>query len=669
MWFANNKQNEIIKIYDISEDEKHDEYRCPICSGLLRPRQGEIKQWHFSHMNAEDCSTEAFTHFWMKHELLKKGEPFKIKINGEIKEYICKDTLIEHEYNTSNGIYKPDLTIITENGEEIYFEIANTNKKKAKDYLNLWKELNNTVVEVAIKEMAGENRIDIFNAIYWDGKIFREQVKELKDFVDIEAKKNKYDEKKIEKIYWLINDICKYNNDELDIDVISDEIQAVEDEETRKLVVELLRRKCSNVMDDYIEYNKKKSKNILHEKFDKLKIYTENCRLVYDRIYYGHKIKIYYDNVLVNESETNYNNDDFLDNEILLFKKYEKIKEYVKNKYDNKYNSLIYKKENYYNSSYYFSIIDNKFELEKEYDECIKFIHKEILDFEKKQVELNNFNSNIDYIINKLYKNFKSITNISLTCNNSNMRIDFEYYKDIKCNYDICTHNKSEYDYYENKIEKEIIKDYPNKLSKVIEKYTKIYCYSTKDTEHIYLQHNGNSIPISIFFDKTFKINNEYIDNIKNIYSERIENVEKYIKLLEEYYLKCENTENNYKIILLNSDIDIYYKNELIKRIQCFQINNIQEIINDPTLLKSITEDVKDYNDYNLLKNITNHINELYDSKVYGYWNIKELNNQIYLYYKDNFKHIININDVHVDDLNFYLRNEISNYIRNYLYD
>lgn len=286
MWFANDKQSEIIKIYDISEDKKHDEYRCPICSGLLRPRQGEIKQWHFSHMNAEDCSAEAFTHFWVKHELLKKGEPFKIKINGEIKEYICKDTLIEHEYNTSNGTYKPDLTIITENGEEIYFEIANTNKKKAKDYLNLWKELNNTVVEVSIKEMAGEEKIDIFNAIYWDGKIFREQVKDLRSFVDVEVKRTKYDEKKIEKIYWLIDDICKYNNNELDIDIISDEIQIVEDEEARKLVVELLRRKCSNIMEDYIQYNKKKTLKNGKDIITNIKI----PRLIYDRIYGEYKV-------------------------------------------------------------------------------------------------------------------------------------------------------------------------------------------------------------------------------------------------------------------------------------------------------------------------------------------------------------------------------------------
>lgn len=281
MWFANNKQNEIIKIYDIPEDKKHDEYRCPICSGLLRARQGEIKQWHFSHINAEDCSTEAFTHFWLKHELLKKGELFKVKINGEVKEYICKDTLIEQEYNTSNGVYKPDLTIITKRGEEIYFEIANTNKKKAKDYLELWKELNNTVVEVSIKEMAGENKIDVFNAIYWDGKIFKEQVKDLRSFVDVKAKKNKYDEKKIEKLYWLIDDICKYNNDELDIDIISDEIQAVEDEETRKLVVELLRRKCSNVMEDYIEYNKKKILKNGKDIITNIKI----PRFIYNRIY------------------------------------------------------------------------------------------------------------------------------------------------------------------------------------------------------------------------------------------------------------------------------------------------------------------------------------------------------------------------------------------------
>ncbi|WP_252241652.1 hypothetical protein [Clostridium sp. ZBS18] len=309
IWFANNKEKKIIKIWDIPKDKKHDEYRCPICNGLLRPKQGEIMIWHFSHINAEDCSTEACVHWWLKNELLKRGESFKVKIDGEIKEYICKETLIEHECNTTYGTYKPDLTIITEDGEEVYFEIANTNKKKPKDYLSIWQKLNKIVVEVDKKDMTEGNKIEIFNAIYWDGKIFRDQVKDLKKFVDIKFEKNKYNKKEIEKLYWLIDDICKYNNGELEIDAISDEIQAVEDEKTRKLIVELLRHKCSNVMNDYIEYNntkiEKELNNNIHNnnlikyeiqkfikmpnKFDKvsIKLYLKNYILIEDKIMFN----------------------------------------------------------------------------------------------------------------------------------------------------------------------------------------------------------------------------------------------------------------------------------------------------------------------------------------------------------------------------------------------
>ena len=90
LWFAKDKNNEITMIKDIIEENKHDKYTCPICGGLVRANTGTIKSWYFSHINADDCSSETIVHWFVKHELLKVGKKFKVKIMTKLKSMFVK---------------------------------------------------------------------------------------------------------------------------------------------------------------------------------------------------------------------------------------------------------------------------------------------------------------------------------------------------------------------------------------------------------------------------------------------------------------------------------------------------------------------------------------------------------------------------------------------------
>lgn len=405
LWFAKDKNNEIVRIVDIDKEHKHDEYRCPVCNGLLLSRQGKIMTWHFAHINVDDCSNEACIHFWVKNELIKIGDKFKVKINNEIKEYICKEVLIEQEHLTKEGTYKPDITIITDTDEVIYFEIANTNKKKTKYYLPMWELLKNIVVEVEVKDISEGQNIDIYKAKYWDGKTFVERTKDMKEFLRKETLKNKYDKVNIEKLNWLIDDIVKYELGDLDIDTLSDEIQVIEDKEDRKLVVELLRKKCSNVIDDYVKYYRQQIKNKFKHLDKNIDVFYKTPRIIYDRLYFNEmQITIKYKNMnnsikidknkkysiddfkyLKNYIELNKNINKFnIENiTVKLIRRYERY--YLEFEYKNKiiyytninykeldieplYNIVIYKKINYDNVIRVKNVLDN---IQKKYNEKV----------------------------------------------------------------------------------------------------------------------------------------------------------------------------------------------------------------------------------------------------------------------------------------------------------
>lgn len=285
LWFANDKDNKTIFAKDITPEIKHDKYTCPICGGLVRPKTGEKMSWHYAHINAEDCNSETIVHWFVKHELLKVGDKFKVNINEEIKEYECKEIIKEKDYNTQYGVYRPDLTIITTTNEIIYIEIANTNKKKIKDFIDMWKELGNTVIEFKVGEVLDGNKIDIFNSIWYVGKEYNEQLKELRQVCNKEKEKYEFTKDQVEQIDWLIDDICKYNNGLIEIDELSDEIQSIENKNKRRLVCNIVRnKKCGNVLNDYVVYNKNKILNFSSVREVKIP------RVVYDRLYGDYNI-------------------------------------------------------------------------------------------------------------------------------------------------------------------------------------------------------------------------------------------------------------------------------------------------------------------------------------------------------------------------------------------
>lgn len=298
LWFAKDKNNEIMMIKDIIEENKHNEYTCPICGGLVRANTGTIKSWYFSHINADDCSSETIVHWFVKHELLKVGEKFKVKINDEIKEYVCKEIIEEKEYNTKYGVYRPDLTVITTTNEIIYIEVANTNGKKIKDFIDMWKELGNTVIEFKVGEVLNGNKIEVFNSIWYEGKEYYNQLKELREVCNKEKEKYEFTKEQVEQIDWLINDICKYNNGLIEIDKLSDEIQCIENEEQRQLVCNIVKnKKCGTVLNDYIEYNKNNLIN-LYNNFYNNKIKTPNA--IHGKLFGQYEININFKNYCFN---------------------------------------------------------------------------------------------------------------------------------------------------------------------------------------------------------------------------------------------------------------------------------------------------------------------------------------------------------------------------------
>jgi uncharacterized C2H2 Zn-finger protein len=271
LWFANNKDNKIVTINEIDKEHKHNKYTCCLCNSEVIPKQGKEKSWHFAHKDKSKCSNESMYHFWIKNKLLQNGDKFIIKSDME-KEYICKEILVEQIYIVNRKQYKPDLTVITETDETIYFEIANTNKKKIEDYLDIWIGLNNIVVEVDVKTLINlsKNSLLKFKALWYEGKCFnirkndtyyntigKYKAQLIKDGV-FENKKED-----IEKLDWFWKDVLKYKNNEVNIEYMVELIDAIDDENDKEILEEILNKpRCNKLIYDYKKY---KTINIINE--------------------------------------------------------------------------------------------------------------------------------------------------------------------------------------------------------------------------------------------------------------------------------------------------------------------------------------------------------------------------------------------------------------------
>lgn len=275
LWFADNKNNEIITIDDINNKNKHDTYKCPVCGSEVIPSAIESVKVtpHFKHLDRSKCSAESQIHWWYKNKFIMPGDSFRI-VSDKEREYICKEIKIEQEYKVGDKIYKPDMTIITESGETIYFEMNYTNKKKVEDYLDLWLELENIVVEIDIKQLMQRNVIPTFTALFYNGKCFNTKKQDIYYNTIGKYKEEQYrngiDEKRkeqIKKLDWFWRDVFRYKKGEVDIEYMVDEIDAIGNKE---LIYNILNKfKCTNIYDEMI-----KNKNI--EMYKNVQSYLED---------------------------------------------------------------------------------------------------------------------------------------------------------------------------------------------------------------------------------------------------------------------------------------------------------------------------------------------------------------------------------------------------------
>ena len=276
LWFAKDDNDKVITINEINENNKDNTYSCPMCGSKLIPKAIKSKQVtsHFAHSDVSKCG-ESMIHWWFKNKFIEQGDRFSVVSDSE-REYVCSEIKVEYPHVTEKGIYKPDVTIFTECGETIFFEMAFSNKKKIKDYLDIWLELNNVVVEVDIKSLMNNDTIPKFKALFYNGKCFN--VKRNDTYYNTIGK---YKEEKfkgdadndlkdrIRKLDWFWDDIHKYRNGEINIDQLSASIESIDKEDEN--VVEKIFKKpsCINIMNDYME-------NILNKKYTKICKYIES---------------------------------------------------------------------------------------------------------------------------------------------------------------------------------------------------------------------------------------------------------------------------------------------------------------------------------------------------------------------------------------------------------
>lgn len=265
LWFAKDSNNNTITIDTITDKNKNNKYYCPICGSEVYPKLGNKLSHHFAHIDKSKCTGETMIHFWIKNEIIKVGDKFKIKYGEDIKEYICKSIYIEKCYKTKYGKYKPDITIHTESDEILYFEIAKSNKKDVDNYMSKWLDLNNTVVEVEIKDMI--NHTDTFKAIYNNGKCYKEfkhnehinKIKhEIIDKTNIEEAKER-----ISKIEWFWDEFIKYKKTGEEIPLF-ESIDYIEEVDREYLIDGYLKTSCSKLRKLYLLNNQNNIYNNLY---------------------------------------------------------------------------------------------------------------------------------------------------------------------------------------------------------------------------------------------------------------------------------------------------------------------------------------------------------------------------------------------------------------------
>lgn len=260
LWFAHRDGN-IVTIDEINEKNKNYNYSCPVCGSELKPKAIKSKQVssHFAHIDSSKCNSETLIHWWFKHRFLEVGDTFSV-VSDKERQYTVKEIIVERSYQVLDVEYRPDVTIHTECGNTIYFEMAFSNKKKVKDYLDIWLELKNTVVEIDIKQLILKNRIPAFKALFFEGKCFntkknntyyntigKYKEEKLKGKVDDELKE------RLRKLEWFWDEIVSYKKCGADIERINILIDSVPKEDMELILKILSKTNCTDVLKDCME--------------------------------------------------------------------------------------------------------------------------------------------------------------------------------------------------------------------------------------------------------------------------------------------------------------------------------------------------------------------------------------------------------------------------------
>lgn len=301
LWFSKDENKKIITI---DKANKNNKYICPICGGEVIPKalKSDMISPHFAHIDRESCEGESIIHWWTKNNLLKEGDVFSV-FTSEEKQYLCKNIILEKEYNTPYGKYKPDVTIECCNGEIIFLEVGFTNIKKKVNYIDRWTYLNKPVIEFNIRNIYDLDSLEIkinnkFQAVYYDGVKIYKNDKSYDVFKNNIKSMNNYEEQ-IRDLEWFIDDVYEYKitKSEEKLDGIINEIIYIEENYTYEhslFVEKLLKSKCNSVLksavarkDKYFSEKIEKTLSEIGYNYNyKLESFSES-RLIWDKLYGG----------------------------------------------------------------------------------------------------------------------------------------------------------------------------------------------------------------------------------------------------------------------------------------------------------------------------------------------------------------------------------------------
>lgn len=565
LWFAKRKEDDKIVVINEVDRENKDTYNCPLCGTEVIPRMGEKQSWCFAHLDKSKCNSESMIHWWFKNKFLIVGDKFIVESDVS-KEYVVKEVFIEKVYDIEGKTYKPDISILTETNDVIFFEMNYHNKKKIEDYIDIWIKLNNTVVEINLKTLINSNINDykIFKALYCDGECFNIKNKDREYYDTIGKYKEQliwneeYHDKKeeIEKLNWFWNDIQKYKLGKKTVEEVITVAQAIKSEDIREIIVSILKRSnCNQIIKEYMSYLQINFNKEYEELIKKVNKQYLECNVaiphkIYDRLYKGIEIYILYkdyfiyeDNYMVNKNT--FNIDDLIDK---INKKEEYIKTFEKRK-----------------------IIFNKF---KNYKLPINYLN--MCD----NIEICNI-PNINYYYSYFYSQDR------LYLNNFKNAQYGEYITVMDCE-------------SEEKIEKYIsqklgsIDDYfneeqvmeMNSFVKLIKdnfttKYIDVFAKIDKNIFNIefYIHYSEGDLYKTIFLinisKENYHINEESFDKIKNIFTKVNKEIDiyKYLKKINIKYKKYTEKKWNININIKDS----IYNNSICELTNTIKIKNIND--------------------------------------------------------------------------------------------